>query len=63
MVRDGVIPPCPECAATDVMKLMSIGAMAKPKYVPTPGTSVELNVGPREKGGKRKVDGFRIKKA
>lgn len=62
MVRDGQLPPCPECAATDVIKLPTIGAIAKPKFVPTPGTSVEFNMGPREKGGKRKVDGLIIKK-
>ena len=61
MVRAGVIPPCPKCAATDVNKLLTIGLMKRPEYVPTPGTSIEFNTGPRTSKG-TKVDGLIIKK-
>ncbi|KAB2899522.1 MAG: hypothetical protein F9K40_10200 [Kofleriaceae bacterium] len=61
MVRSGEIPPCPQCAATDVAKLPTVGLMKKPDFVPTPGTSIEFNTGPRTSKG-TKVDGLKIKK-
>jgi putative FmdB family regulatory protein len=64
MVRGGdVLPPCPECSATDVLKLLTVGLMKKPDYVPTPGTSIELKTSPRDSKGNSKVLGAVIKKA
>ncbi|MBE7453260.1 MAG: zinc ribbon domain-containing protein [Kofleriaceae bacterium] len=63
MFRGGELPACPACAATDVAKLLTIGLMKKPEYVPTPGTSIELKVSPRDSKGNSKVLGHTIKKA
>ncbi len=62
-VRGGELPACPACAAADVAKLPTIGLMKKPDYVPTPGTSIELNTSPRDSKGNSKVYGATIKKA
>ncbi len=56
MVKEGVIPPCPECAATTVEKLLTI-SVAIPKYVPKPGTTLELHT-ERTSAGKVKVHGY-----
>jgi len=50
-VRDGEIPPCPQCAATDVAKLPSFGKVKIPIEVPSGGGSVEFKKTERTKTG------------
>lgn len=51
MVRGGVIPPCPQCAATSVNKLPSFGRVKVPIDLPTSGGSLELKKTERTKDG------------
>jgi len=51
MVRGGVIPPCPQCAANDVNKLPSFGHAKVPLVLSPGGGSIELKTTERTSKG------------
>jgi putative FmdB family regulatory protein len=59
MVKNNVIPPCPACSATTVEKILNT-QIAKPKFIPTPGTTLKLQTERTPKG--LKYHGFKEEK-